>query len=316
MSQASGSRREGTVSLCAKGVLIGIANIIPGVSGGTFALILGIFDRMIDALHRIGLSTVGASLGLITGGFGGDARSRFAAEWRRCDMGFLLKVAIGALAAIVACSRLIEWLLIHEPGATLSFFLGLIAPSLAVPWGMMKRRGLPQLFWILPGAALTVGLALAFKGGATASSYGFGVELVVAFCSGAIAVSAMILPGISGSFVMLVLGQYAKILAHVNALASVAGIKALLRFEAPAMKALAWLAAMGAGIVAGLLAFSRLLNYLLRSWRSATMAFLIGLVLGSFWVLWPFKYLDALLPNATSDMPSGVFLVGRKPGQD
>ena len=269
---------DGSVLLVLKGVLIGIANIIPGVSGGTFALILGVFDRTVDALHRINAWTAGAVLGLIGRGFSAGSRAQFAEEWKRCDLGFLLKIGVGAVLAIFGLSKALKWLLVNEPGLTLSFFLGLIIPSLAVPWGMMKRRGWSQLIWVLPGIALTVGLSFAFQSAGVLDLELSGGSLFLAFVCGAIAVSAMILPGISGSFVMLVLGQYMKILAYINE---------------RSWQGFVWLGFMAAGCVGGLLAFSRLLNFLLRRWRSATMAFLIGLVLGSFWVLWPFKDFEA-----------------------
>ena len=288
---------RGSALLVAKGLMIGIANIIPGVSGGTFALILGVFDRMVDALHRINAWTAGAVLGLIGGGFNAMSRARFAEEWKRCDLGFLLKIGIGAVLAIFGLSKALKWLLVNEPGLTLSFFLGLIIPSLAVPWGMMKRRGWAQLIWAIPGVALTVGLALAFDDTGVLDLELSGGSLFIAFVCGAIAVSAMILPGISGSFVMLVLGQYMKILAYLNE---------------RSVRGLVWLGAMGAGCVAGLLAFSRLLNFLLRRWRSATMAFLIGLVLGSFWVLWPFKEFEA---GAKAVKPPAKSAAGEGRGQ-
>jgi len=275
------STGDGTILILLKGFMIGIANIIPGVSGGTFALILGLFDRMIAALHSIGGRTVAACFGLLTGGFGPAARSDFAQEWRRIDAWFLLRMLIGALLAIFLCGELIKWLLQDHPGITLAFFLGLIVPSLAVPWVMMGRRGPRQLFWVLPGIAVTVGLCLAFGEPAAEGGHPFGVELLLAVTSGAIAISAMILPGISGSFVLLVVGQYPRVLEHLS------GAR---QFH---LGSVLWLVSMALGCALGLLLFSRLLHWLLHRWRSGTMAFLIGLVLGSFFVLWPFKDFEA-----------------------
>ena len=134
----------------------------------------------------------------------------------------------------------------------------------------------------LPGAALTIGVSLLMPEGAAGSDH-----LAVAAGTGALAVSAMILPGISGSYVMLVLGQYQNVLDKLTRIQI--GLAAG-RFEGAAFL---WLASLGAGIVIGLLLFARLLNFLLRRFRSATMAFLIGLLLGSLWVLWPFKTIEA-----------------------
>jgi putative membrane protein len=146
---------------------------------------------------------------------------------------------------------------------------------------MMRKRSIAQLLWIVPGIALTVGLSLAFSEQRGGQGHSLPVELLIAAGSGAVAISAMILPGISGSFVMLVVGQYQKVLEHLSAARKLDGLSIL------------WLAALGVGCVLGLLLFSRLLHWLLHRWRSATMAFLIGLVLGSFFVLWPFKDFSA-----------------------
>jgi len=269
-----GKRDGGTVLLLLKGFLIGVANIIPGVSGGTFALTLGLFERLVGALNKLGWRTAKVFLGLALGGFRPEARRAFAEEWRRTDMWFLMRVGIGAVAAIKVCSHLLEWLLVEHPGVTLSFFLGLIIPSLAVPWGMMYRRRVRDLLWLLPGIALTVGVSLAFREGKPVQAVVNAQQLAVAFVDGVIGICAMILPGISGSFVLLALGEYPKILIHLNELAPLS---------------ILWLACFGLGCVAGLLAFARFLNFILARWRSATLAFLIGLVLGSFWALWPFK---------------------------
>jgi putative membrane protein len=264
-----------------KGGLIGIANIIPGVSGGTFALILGIFDRMVGALNAIGLKTIKAGLKLITGLHRTAARQGFVAEMRRIDAPFLILLVLGALAAIFSSSFLIDYLLREQYSPTLAFFVGLILPSIAVPFGMMDRRGL-ALLWVVPGIALTVGVSMAMPEGTAGSD-----NPLIAAGTGALAISAMILPGISGSYVMLVLGQYQNVLVKLTGLQR--GIAAgSIDFEA-----LVWLAALGIGMVVGLLVFARLLTFLLRRFKSATMAFLIGLLVGSLWVLWPFKEIDS-----------------------
>ncbi len=262
-----------------KGALIGIANIIPGVSGGTFALILGIFDRMVAAIHSIGPRTAGAVLAAARGGPAGRL-APLRAEWRRIDGAFLALLASGALAAILAGAFAIEYLLARHHTPTLAFFIGLILPSLAIPWRMMDRRGV-RLLAVLPGIALTVGLSLMFPGALDGSDHP-----LIAALSGALAVSAMILPGISGSYVLLVLGQYQNVIGKLTGLQR--GL-AEGRLDFPA---LFWLLMLAGGMVVGLLLFARLLHWLLARARSTTLAFLIGLLLGSLWVLWPFKEVD------------------------
>jgi putative membrane protein len=286
---AATARIDGPLATFVKGALVGIANIIPGVSGGTFALILGIFDRLVGALNALGPSTVRALLGLVAGGFRAERRRAFAAEWRRIDAWFLVVLMAGAGVAILSSSFLIDWLLSTHWSPTLAFFVGLILPSVAVPWGMMEKRG-ALLLWAVPGAALTVGVSLMMPEGGAGSD-----NLAVAAGTGALAISAMILPGISGSFLMLVLGQYQNVLGKLT------GLQRGLAEGRLDIDAFLWLGALGLGMFVGLLAFARLLDFLLRRFKAATMAFLIGLLLGSLWVLWPFK-----------DISSGAEVVGRE----
>ena len=281
MGSSKGVGWLGVLLILVKGGLVGIANIIPGVSGGTFALILGIFDRMVGALNALGLKTLKATWGLIAGGVKAPARRGFADELRRIDAGFIVLLLIGALIAIMSSSFLIKFLLAKHSLPTLAFFVGLIVPSVAVPWAMMDRKGL-RLLWAVPGIALSVGIALVMPDNAAGSD-----NPLVAAGTGAIAISAMILPGISGSFVMLVMGQYQNVLAKLT------GLQTALAHGRIDVEAIVWLGALALGMAVGILLFARLLNFLLKRAKSATMAFLIGLLIGSLWVLWPFKDISA-----------------------
>jgi len=256
-----------------KGFLIGIANIIPGVSGGTFALILGIFDRLVNALKSFDLGLVKTLTVSARHPFAADSRRKLGTEWKRTDAAFLLLIGGGAVLSLATCAWVFDYLLKEQPGMTLAFFIGLIVPSIAVPYRMMSRRGALQLFWILPGAALTVWLAQCDVSGTTGEP-GF----AVIFLGGMLAISAMILPGVSGSFCLLILGLYQATLSHIKAMT-----------HAPKMESLVFLGTLGLGCVVGLVLFSRIMSFLLKRFRSATLAFLIGLIIGSFWVLWPIK---------------------------
>ncbi len=271
--------RDGSVTTIIKGGLIGIANIIPGVSGGTFALILGIYDRLIGAVNAINLATAKVFLKLLVSGFSTEGRKAWADQWRKIDATFLSLLMLGAVVAIFSSSFLIEYLLTCHYSPTLAFFVGLILPSISIPWAMMERRG-RCLLWIIPGIVITVGISSVMPD----STYGLDNPLM-AFVTGAIAISAMILPGISGSYVMLIMGQYQNVLAkltHLNA------------------GALVWFLGLALGMGIGIVLFARLLHFLLARYRSATMAFLIGLLFGSLFVLWPFK-----------DIASGAQVTGR-----
>lgn len=289
--------------LVLKGCCIGVANIIPGVSGGTMAVMLGIYERLIRALHHIGFSTARKLLSILTLKKGAISEAR--TELRRIDFGFLIAITFGALLAVVASARLIIYLLNEQHDPTYGFFSGLVLTSVIIPFKMLKRFTVKEVVSLLLAAGLTVGLTMSMSGekrleserrkhemqesqfsgnavtGAEASrvisrempkdaNHAVGVLLYLSFCS-AIAVSAMILPGISGSFIFLLLGVYFDVLVAVNNRDWVViGFVAL-------------------GGIVGLLAFTRLLNYVLGRHHDLTVSFLIGLMLASLYGLWPFR---------------------------
>jgi putative membrane protein len=292
--------------LFAKGLLIGVANIIPGVSGGTFALLLGIYERLIAAIKALGPGTLKRAARLLS--LRPGARRDFGEEWRRVDGAFLCLLGCGALAAILVGSRAIKYLLSDWPEVTLAFFVGLILPSIAVPYARMERRRWTELFWGIDGALLVIAVALA--GNASGGGERAGGYLVMAAC-GALAISAMILPGVSGSFLLLVLGQYTNVIDAINAVTGWARSLAGSGGGPFPGDALGLLACFAAGAAAGLAGFTHLLHWLLRRFHSQTMAFLVGLIVGSLWTLWPFKDYSAsekilacpnVLPTANAEL--------------
>ncbi len=296
-----------SLRLFINGFLIGIANIIPGMSGGTLALVLGIYERLIGALRRIGLSTVKKLLGGAT--LRKNALEDAKAELRRIDFGFLSLLGIGAIAAVLLTSKLIVYLLNHHHDATYGFFSGLILISILIPMRMLKAFGWKEVFVLLIAVALILSLSIgttekqldrvAYKSGietttgSEVSEDGTALptswELVLFFGSGALAISAMILPGISGSFLMLALGVYFPLLTAINTMLE--SIPELLNgiLEASLLSSLLIISFTTVGCLFGLLAFTRLLNYLLERYRNLTIAFLIGLMVGSLYGLWPFR---------------------------
>lgn len=261
-----------------KGILIGIANIIPGVSGGTFALILGIYERLINALANIGIGSVKAFLGLFLNRFSKEAKERFKHEMEKIDIWFLVVLALGAMVSILGLSFVMDLLLRKYPSMTLSFFMGLILPSVFIPWKLMGKKDLFTLFWLIPGIGLTLLVSLSFNQDTITES-----NFLFAFISGVLAISAMILPGISGSFVLLVLGQYQIALFHLQ------NLQLKLAQGRLPYDSILWLGFLGIGIIVGLIGFCKFLKWLLSRYYSQTMAFLIGLIIGSLWTIWPFK---------------------------
>ncbi len=324
------------LTLVLKGCCIGVANIIPGVSGGTMAVMLGIYERLIRALRHIGFSTVRKLSAILTLRKGTISEAR--AELRRIDFGFLIAITLGALFAVAASARLIIYLRNEQYDPTYGFFSGLVLTSVIIPFKMLERFTVKECLSLLLAAGLTVGLTLSMSGekrlesvrqkhelkeshlsrntttGAEASIAARRAvskdanhtvdRLLYLFLCSAIAVSAMILPGISGSFIFLLLGVYFDVLTAVDSRDwIVIGVVAL-------------------GGVVGLLAFTRLLNYVLERHRDLTVSFLIGLMLASLYGLWPFRSyamvgeeridIAHILPQANMNLAITVlaFLIG------
>lgn len=250
----TGAGNTGAVGLFARGIAMGAADIVPGVSGGTVALMTGIYDRLIRAIVAVDRDC----LGLLIGG-------RLSAVWHRIDGVFLLPLLLGIVTAIFALASTIHWLLEAYPQPLWAFFSGLILAS-----GMLLLRDevllnrVDRVLWFSLGVVIAVVIAfmppLAMMSG-----------LPGLFVAGAIAICAMILPGISGSFMLLLMGMYAPVLAAVKNIEIVN------------------LMVFAAGCVIGLASFSRLLDALLRSYRMSAMAFLCGVLMGSLVAVWPWR---------------------------
>ncbi len=285
-----------------KGLLIGIANIIPGISGGTFALILGIYDRLIASISAFTLRRIGAFVPAASRPWRAASRRRFMELAAETDLWFLARVVLGALSAIVLTSSLMEYLLIHHREGVYGFFLGLILFSAPIPYRMIRKKGAVQILAFCAAAALTVWISAAVDpsqkaleksallageladGDPLAEGLGPASAGYLVFC-GVLSISAMVLPGISGSFVLILLGEYFTVVA------SVSGVRRALTGGAAGglphdLGVLCWFVL---GSVAGLAAFVRLVRVLLRRYPDGTLAFLTGLIFGSLYTLWPFK---------------------------
>ena len=242
------------LGLYLRGLAMGAADLVPGVSGGTIALITGIYDRFIAAIASVGLDV----LRLVLSG-------NIKGAWAHVDGKFLFAVATGILSSVVLLASLLNWLLINYPLPLWSLFCGLVLASSVHLFFQTRANWSARDYalWLAGiGVALTVGLMQATQ---------LHVSKLTIFLAGAIAISAMLLPGISGSFLLLILGMYQPVIsALVNIDVVTIGIFAL-------------------GCFCGLLAFSRLLKLLLARAQRATMAVLYGFLLGSVIMLWPWQ---------------------------
>ena len=264
------SDRREWVTLYLKGVAMGSADAVPGVSGGTIALIAGIYERLIAAVTAIDPSQARRVLAGVRPGNLADARAAF----REVDGAFLLVLGTGIGTAVVAVLSGVNYLLATRPVATYGFFFGLIAASAAALLGDVNL-GTPRR-----KAAAVGGFGLAFLASGVAST-ALGSSLPVVFLAGAVAVSAMVLPGISGSLLLVVLGQYeymsgvvSRFVDGVGALAVGNGTDALVETLPP-------VTAFLVGGVCGLFTIAHAVRYALSRARAATLAFLVSLIVGA-----------------------------------
>jgi putative membrane protein len=247
--------------MVARGFLMGAADIVPGVSGGTIALIVGIYERLVRSI-RAGSSMIGHAL---RADWAGSRRWFREVEW-----GFLLALVAGILLAILSLTRILESLLRDYPEEMAGLFLGLIAGSVVIAWRLVGNWDAARLL-ILVGSAMVVFLLLGLREGTSDETVGQLADpaLWAFFAAGAVAVCALILPGVSGSFLLVVLGMYGPVLDAVNDREMIS------------------LSVLLIGMVTGLALFSQLLNWLLENYHDTVMAALIGLMMGSLRVLWP-----------------------------
>ena len=231
-----------------RGLVMGATDVIPGVSGGTIAVLLGIYDQLIAAINGI-----------------------FSKEWKK-HLGFLIPLGIGIVTAIFTLARLMEWLLINHPVPTFYFFLGLIIGVLPLLFNVADAKSTfkTKHIIILTIGVILIGSMLFLNDNEgtiittrTMSTY------VLLFFSGILGSAAMILPGISGSFILLLIGVYPTIISAIS------------NFEFDVI------IVTGFGILVGIISMSKVINYLFNHYRTGTFAAIIGMVIGSIGVVFP-----------------------------
>lgn len=248
-----------------RGFAMGAADIVPGVSGGTIALILGIYERLLASI-RTGARALAKAL---RGDVNGFRTQLLSIEWS-----LLVPLLAGIGVAFLALSSLIDRLLVEQPEAMAGLFFGLVVASILVAWKLLDRRD-PMRMGILAGVAIVAFFVLGLQSGMASSP-----PLPYYFFSGAIAICAMILPGVSGSFLLLMMGMYGPFVGAIHD------------------RLLPEIAVFGLGAITGLALFSTLLSWVLKRHRDTLLAALIGLMAGSLRVLWPW--------------PNGVGVIGEE----
>ncbi len=232
---------------------MGVADLVPGVSGGTMALITGIYQRLINAIAAADLTALKRLL-----------KGQFATAWKQVDGWFLLSLLAGILSAVFLFASVIKHLLAHHPVLTWSFFFGLIVASAVLL--LLHNRSKNGWHWLILAGGILLGYVLSTQSVAALPDGSWGILL-----AGMIAICAMILPGISGSLILILLGQYQAILHAVE------------------VRDWASLLVFAAGCLIGLLVFSRLLKWLLARYYTATLYALAGLMLGTLFRVWPWQ---------------------------
>ena len=267
------------IGIAVKGACMGAADVIPGVSGGTIAFIMGIYDRFVGAIAAINAEALKLLL-----------RGRFRDFWKHIDGSFLLSLILGIGISVVGLAGLMQMLLADFPIQTWAFFFGLIVAS-----SIFILRGISGWAW-KDGGFLALGVVLGVVI-CTLSPTQTPDALWFIFLSGAIAICAMILPGISGSFILLILGKYQYIMGTITTL--VGNIGALWG-SAEASSTLFWeslavMAVFGVGAVVGILGFSKFLHWLLARWNKETLIVLAGFIIGSLVKVWPWSNTEAIV---------------------
>jgi len=236
-----------------KGMAMGAADVVPGVSGGTIAFISGVYEELIATLNSINLNSL-KTLKL----------QGVSATWKKINGNFLLALFGGILLSILSLSKLVAWLLHEEPVLLWAFFFGLVLASIIFVLKKINQWNSAVFLGLILGGVFAYQLTqLTALGNSDSNWY--------LFLSGAIAICAMILPGISGAFILVILGSYANVLQALND------------------KDIAKITIFMTGALIGILSFSRLLKWLFKRFKNMTLAVLTGFMIGALSKIWPWK---------------------------
>ncbi|MDG1356925.1 MAG: DUF368 domain-containing protein [Akkermansiaceae bacterium] len=244
-----------------KGFAMGAANVIPGVSGGTIAFITGVYERLIDSLKSFNFKALRL---LFKGDFGGLAK--------HIDLGFLVALSLGVVVSIITLAKILKTAYVDHPTLVNAFFFGLILASLFYVGKMVRRWGFVEIICISIGVVVAVFLAFQSPAGENSNTLYLGACGVAGMCS-------MIIPGISGSFILLLMGNYQLIV-----LDAVDNLRQLKLAEA-----LPILIPVAIGAAIGLFTLSHILSWMFKRYHNAAVALITGFVAGSLAIIWPWK---------------------------
>lgn len=258
------------ILLFLKGIAMGAADVVPGVSGGTIAFITGIYEELIESINRVNLE----ALQILR-------KEGFAKAWDYINGWFFVPLFLGIGVSIVSLAKGISWLLVNEPVLLWSFFFGLVFASIFFVAKQVKHWALNPVISFILGAAIAYSITILPASGANDA-------LWYIFLSGSIAICAMILPGISGSFILVLLGSYSTVLNAIHE------------------RELLIIASFGAGAIIGLLSFARLLKHMFAKYHDVTVALLSGFLLGSLNKIWPWKRVDEVMIKHAGELDEEI----------
>lgn len=236
-----------------KGMAMGAADVVPGVSGGTIAFISGIYEEFITAINRINFFALKLLI-----------RRSFRSFWRYINGNFLLALGTGIIMSVLFLVKGLQWLLENQAILLWSFFFGLILSSILLVGKAITKWSAGTVLLLLAGTAVAYYIS-------TLPPLNTSVNLFFLFLSGALAICAMILPGISGAFILVLLGAYRTVLNAIDE------------------RDFTIIGATALGAIFGLLSFARLLKWLFNNYKNATLALLTGFIIGSLNKIWPWK---------------------------
>jgi putative membrane protein len=287
------------IFIALKGLAMGMAEVVPGVSGGTIAFISGIYPTLMESINALKPSLI---VLLFKGQF-----KEFAKQLNLC---FLFPLGVGMVIGVVTCVDLITYLLEHFPLPLWAFFFGLILASALYIFKQIKAFSVTTVVLTIVATALAYYVTIA-------NPLGGSTSLILVFFSGVVAISAMVLPGLSGSFILLLLGMYSVVLPTVKSL-----------LKAPELDAFILVSVFALGCLVGLISFARLMSYAFKKQPNNTLAVLLGFMIGSLNKVWPWQEVTntrinsggetvvftskSVLPNVFSQLDNN-FLYGNNP---
>ncbi|WP_203292737.1 DUF368 domain-containing protein [Luteirhabdus pelagi] len=255
------------ISVAAKGMAMGAADVVPGVSGGTIAFISGIYEELISTIHNIDL-----------GFFKKWKKEGFRAAWDHYNLTFLLALFGGVAISILSLAKVITWLLSNHPILVWSFFFGLVIASILYVGKQITKWNIATGAALILAAAIAYGITLAKPLGTAESTW-------FLFFAGFLAIIAMILPGISGAFILLLIGAYTGLLSTLSQLGEGISKMNWSILSGALMKVGIFLL----GAITGLKVFSRILNWMFDHYKDLTLAILTGFMIGALNKIWPWK---------------------------